>query len=151
MCGRLSSLRVLGIDPNETALNFARQNVAEAGLDDRIELRRLRMHDLGETESFDLAWVPVMFLDPATVADGLHRVHEALRRGGWLIVGTVAAQGKGIQPKVLKLMSLLFSGGLLLSEEVAEMLQQAGYEGVKVLPAPPGLPNRTIVARRPID
>jgi predicted O-methyltransferase YrrM len=151
MCGQLPNLRVLGIDPNETALNLARQNVMEAGVGDRIELRRLRVQDLGETESFDLAWVPVMFLDPATVANGLHRVHAALRRGGWLIVGTVDAQGQGIQPKVLKLMSLLFSGGLVLSQEVAEMLEQAGYDGVKVLPAPPGLPNRTVVARRPID
>lgn len=151
MCGQLPNLRVLGIEPNETALNLARQNVTEMGLGDRIELRRLRVQDLGETESFDLAWVPVMFMDPATVIDGLHRIHEALRRGGWLIVGMVDAQGEGIQPKVLKLMSLLFSGGLLLSQEVAELLEQAGYDGVKVLPAPPGLPNRTVVARRPID
>lgn len=151
MCRQFPNLQVVGLDPYRTAINLARQNVAEEGLSDRIDLRCMPVQELTDMKSFDLAWVPGMFLNPTSVAEGFHRIRDALRPGGWLIVGTVAAEGEGIQPAVLKLMSVLFSGGLLQSKEAAEILEQAGFDDVRMLPAAQGLPNRTIVGRRPVE
>ena len=149
MCRQFPSLSVVGIDPFETAIHLAHQNVSEAGLGDRIELRCESVQQLTDTEPFDLAWVPAMFLNPDSVAEAIQRVRDRLRPGGWLILGTAAAEGEGLQPAVLKLMSLLFSGGILMSKEAAEILDRAGYAEIGVIAPSPGVPSRTVVGRRP--
>ncbi|MGH8573519.1 MAG: SAM-dependent methyltransferase, partial [Gammaproteobacteria bacterium] len=145
------TLRVVGIDVFETALQLARRNVAEAGLDGRIDLRPEPVQELTDENCYDLAWVPVMFLPADVAARGLHRVRAALHPGGWAVVGSLAAEGEGLQPAVLRLMSLLFGSGRLFSHHAAEMLGAADYESIRVLPAAPGVPIGMIVARRPAN
>jgi SAM-dependent methyltransferase len=149
MCEQFPALRVVGLDPFETALALARSNVAEAGLADRIELRPQLVQQLADENCYDLAWVPVMFLPADVAARGLHRVHTALRPGGWAVLGSLAAQGDGLQPAVLRLVSLLFGSGRLFADDAAAMLRAAAYECIQVLPAAPGVPIRMIVGRRP--
>jgi len=152
MCRGFPNLRVVGIDPFETALTLARRNVAEAGLGDQIELRPERVQDLTDERCYDLAWVPVLFMTADVAARGLHRVHTALRPGGWAVLGSLAVEGGEIQPAVLRLKSLLYgSGGRLSPEHAAAMLTAAGFENVLALPAMPGVGQRTIVGRRPVD
>ncbi len=150
MCRHFPNLRVVGIDPFETALMLARRNVAESGLGDRIELRPERVEDLADDRCYDLAWVPVMFVPADVAARGLHRVRTALRPGGWAVLGSLAAAGAEIQPTILRLVSHLYgSGGNLSPEQAAAMLVAAGYENVQVLPPTLGVAPRTIVGRRP--
>jgi SAM-dependent methyltransferase len=151
MCRRFPNLQVVGIDPFETSLTLARRNVAEAGLADRIELRPQRVQDLSDDRCYDLAWVPVMFLPADVAARGLHRVRTALRPGGWAVLGSLAVEGSEIQPAILRLVSLLYGSGRLSPEHAATMLTAAGFENVLALPAMPGVPQRTIVGRRPVD
>lgn len=149
MCEQFPALRVVGLDPFDTPLELARCNVAEAGLADRIELRRQPVQQLADESCYDLAWVPVMFMPADVAARGLHRVRAALRPGGWVVLGTIAAEGDGLQPAVLRLVSLLFGSGRLLAEDSAAMLRAAAYESIQILPAAPGVPIRMIVGRRP--
>lgn len=149
MCRQFPTLRVVGLDPFETALQLARRNVTEAGLAGRIELRPEPVQDLTDESCYDLAWVPVMFLPADVAARGLHRVRAALRPGGWAILGSLAAEGEGLQPAILRLVSVLFGSGRLLPDHAAEMLHTAEYESIRILPAAPGVPIRMIVARRP--
>lgn len=149
MCRRFSSLRVVGIDPFETALELARRNVCEAGLEGRITLRPELVQDLIDEKCYDLAWVPVMFLPADVAAEGLHRVCAALRPGGWAVLGSLAAEGEELQPAVLRLVSLLFGSGPLFPHDAAAMLEAAEYEKIQVLPAMPGVPIRMIIGRRP--
>ncbi len=151
MCCRFPNLRVVGIDPFDTALTLARRNVAEAGLEDRIELRLERVQDLTDERCYDLAWVPVLFMAADVAAQGLRRIRTALRPGGWAVLGSLAVDGTEIQPAVLRLVSLLYGSGRLLPEHAAAMLTAAGFENVLVLPAMPGVATRTIVGRRPVD
>lgn len=148
MCHQFPALRVVGIDPFETPLELARRNVAEAGLADRIELRPERVQDLTDESCYNLAWVPVMFLPADVAARGLHRVRAALRPGGWVVLGSLAAEGEGLQPAVRRLVSALFGSGRLLPQHAVEMLRAADYEGIHVLPPAPGVPVRMIVGRR---
>jgi SAM-dependent methyltransferase len=151
MCRQFPALRVVGIDPFDTALQLARGNVAEASLGSRIDLRLLPVQDLTDESCYDLAWVPAMFLPTDVAARGLHRVRAALRPGGWAVVGSLAAEGEGLQPAVLRLMSLLFGSGCLFPHHAAEMLDTADYESIRVLPAAAGVPIGMIVARRPAN
>jgi methylase of polypeptide subunit release factors len=48
MCRQFPTLRVVGIDPFETALELARRNVVEADLEGRITLRSALVQDLTE-------------------------------------------------------------------------------------------------------
>jgi hypothetical protein len=150
MCRRFPNLQAVGIDPFETPLTLARLNVAEAGLDDRIELRPERVQDLTDDRCYDLAWVPVLFMPADVAARGLRRVRGALRPGGWAVLGSLAVEGAEIQPAVLRLVSLLYGSGGLLPEHAAAMLTAAGFENVLALPAMPGVAGRTIVGRRPV-
>ncbi|MGH3824680.1 MAG: SAM-dependent methyltransferase [Pseudonocardiaceae bacterium] len=150
MCRQFPALRVVGIDPFETPLELARRNVAEAGLESRIELRPELVQDLRDENCYDLAWVPVMFLPAEVAARGLHRVHAALRPGGWAVLGSLAAEGEGLQPAIRRLMSLLFGSGRLLPQHAVEMLRAAEYDGIQILPATSGVPIRVIVGRRPL-
>ncbi|MGH3549689.1 MAG: SAM-dependent methyltransferase [Pseudonocardiaceae bacterium] len=149
MCRQFPTLRVVGIDVFDTALQLAWRNVAEAALEGRIDLRLEPVQDLTDENCYDLAWVPVMFLPADVAARGLHRVRAALRPGGWAVVGSLAAEGEGLRPAVLRLMSLLFSSGRLYPHDAADMLGTADYESIRVLPAAPGVPIGMIVARRP--
>jgi predicted O-methyltransferase YrrM len=149
MCRQFPNLRVVGIDPFETALELARHNVIKAGLEARITLRSTLVQDLTDENCYDLAWVPVMFLPADVAAQGLHRVRAALRPGGWAVLGSLAAEGEGLQPAVLRLMSVLFGSRSLFAHHAADMLNAAGYESVRVLPATPGVPIRMIIGRRP--
>jgi predicted O-methyltransferase YrrM len=149
MCEQYPALRVVGLDPFDTALALARRNVADAGLADRIELRPEPVQDLADENCYDLAWVPVQFLTPDVAARGLHRVRAALRPGGWVVLASVAAGGEGLQPAIQRLVGVLFGGGRLFADHAAEMLRAAAYERIHVLPVAPGVPIRTIVGRRP--
>lgn len=151
MCRQFPALRVVGIDPFETPLELARRNVTGAGLEGRIELRPQRVQDLVDESCYDLAWVPVMFLPADVAAHGLHRVHAALRPGGWAVLGSLAADGNGLQPAVRRMMSLLFGSGRLLPPDAIEMLRAAGYQGIQALPAAPGVPVQMIVGQRALN
>jgi SAM-dependent methyltransferase len=151
ICRRFPNLRVVGIDPFATPLTLARRNVAEAGLGDRIELRPERVQDLTDERCYDLAWVPVLFMAADVAARGLHRVRNALRPGGWAVVGSLAVEGAELQPALLRLVSLLYGSAGLSPEHAAAMLTAAGFENVLALPAMPGVAGRTIVGRRPVD
>ena len=149
MCEQFPALRVVGLDPFDTALQLARRNVAEAGLADRIELRPEPVQTLVDESRYDLAWVPAHFLPADEAARGLRRVRAALRPGGWAVVGAVAAAGEGLQPAILRLVGLLFGSGRTSADDVAAMLRTAAYDRIQVLPAAPDVPIRMIVARRP--
>jgi SAM-dependent methyltransferase len=151
MCEQYPALRVVGLDPSDTSLALARRNVGEAGLADRIELRPEPVQDLADKNCYDLAWVPVMFLPADVAALGLQRIRAALRPGGWVVLGSVAAGGEGLQPAIQRLVGLLFGGGRLYADHAAEMLRAAAYERVQVLPAAPGVPIRMIVGCRPVS
>jgi hypothetical protein len=62
----------------------------------------------------------------------------------------MAGEGDGLQPAVLRLVSLLFGSGRLFADDAAAMLRAAAYDHIQILPAAPGVPIRMIVGRRPL-
>ena len=79
---------VVGIDIYERSLALARQNVAAAGLADRVELRTEDATRLAEGDTYDAIWLPMPFLPRAIVPAIVEAAVGALRPGGWLLPGT---------------------------------------------------------------
>jgi SAM-dependent methyltransferase len=142
---RFPALRVVGIDAWAPALALARDNVARAGLTDRIELREQRGEELPDEGAFDLAWVPAPFIPPAALPRLLERVHRALKPGAWLLLATTRP-GDDLRGAIMRMRVALFGGRPMAEEEVKALL--ASFADVRVLPGPPKDFKMVVAARK---
>ena len=144
-CRAFSQLSVVGIDAAEAPLTLARNNVARAGLADRIELRRMSIEALQDEAAYTLAWLPGFFMTDLPAA--LTRVAASLRPDGWLLFGT---GGTGVDAKHAAMWALImdaWGGDLLTPAEAEALVRDAGLREVRALPSPPGGPI-LVVGRR---
>lgn len=143
------SLSIVGIDVWQPSLALARQNVGNAGLRDRIELREQGAENLQDESAFDLAWLPAVFMPESVVPEAMRRTRRALRPGGWLIFAFLEFDGLDPIPAALwRLRQTLLGGPHWSESEVTERMQQAGFADVKVLPRHPSVPAAFVVGRR---
>lgn len=149
MCRVFPAVRVVGIDPYGPARVAAVRNVAEAGLEDRVEVRAQAVQDLADVARYDAAWVPLVFLSDEAVAQGLSRIAAALRPGGWVLAVAQHRPGRDLESAAYRLVSRLCGGAALTPERVAGLLADRGYDRVAVWPRFPGIAPRLIVGRRP--
>jgi SAM-dependent methyltransferase len=149
MCRTWPELRVIGIDPWEPALELARRNAASAGLSDRIELRHQRLEDLADSDSVDLCWLAAPFLPRSALAAGLQRVAEALRPGGWAVIGTYRG-GDDLASALAKLRTARSGGATLSAAQAEALLGAAGLADVATFAVDPGIKTLLIAARRPL-
>jgi len=148
MARRWPALRITGIDPWEPALARAAARVRGAGLADRIELRRQAAEALDDEAAFDLAWIPGIFVPEGALAGAIHRVHRALRPGGWLVMAALAADGDSLDAAVFRLRTAMFGGAVTTARSVEARLRGEGMIDVRALPAQPGAFTALLVARR---
>jgi SAM-dependent methyltransferase len=150
MCRLWPQLRVVGVDPWQPALELARENVAAAGLQERIELRELTAEALTDAGEHDLAWIPTIFISDAALERAIERVHAALRPGGWAILGLYARPDDPLAAAVADLRTARHGGALGTPQDVAAMLSHAGFAGVDVVFEPKWrLPMVFVVGQRP--
>jgi SAM-dependent methyltransferase len=145
MCRTFPKLHAVGLDVHEPALALARETVARANMNDRIELRKLPVEDLKDESAFDLVWLPSFFIP--TVRAATTRIRDALRPGGWVVCALVGAGGDEEQNAVWALIGETWGGELLTPAEAVVMLRAGGFSIVRELPSPsPGV--AFVVARR---
>lgn len=128
---------VVGIDTWEPALERARKHVADAGLTDRVELRNQDVTDVPDVERFDCAWVPTFFLTEPTLEAAMPGLVQALRPGGWLVLGRFLPIPDPASNAMLELRTYRFGGVLLDEARSVELLENAGLTDLRVVPAPP--------------
>ncbi|MFN2608772.1 MAG: cyclopropane-fatty-acyl-phospholipid synthase family protein [Acidimicrobiales bacterium] len=147
-CEAVPRARVVGLDPLPQAIELATRTVAAHGLADRVELRRQSVEELDDEAAFDLAWLPMPFIPPAAVAEGMGRVRRALKPGGWLLL-----PGSTLEPSVggdVQTWHVHLTGGTLLSDdERARVVEHAGFTSPVRLDGPPGAPTMLAVRRPP--
>lgn len=145
---RFPHASVVGIDVWQPALVRARENVAAAGLLNRIELREQDVRDLTDLASFDLIWFSGPFVPQEIQAEALQRCAEALRPGGWLVYG--AFTGTDDITNALTDLRTLRSGGPVLSQEqIGTALRAAGLADITPKVVNVGLIARVVRGRRP--
>ena len=133
MCELFPGLTCVGLDVLPQALALASEELAVSGMADRVELRLQSVADLDDTEEFDLAWVPQLFIPPDAFTAGLKRVHAAMRPGGGLIVPTLAPPD-GAEPMaraVLVHSGYVLGGGPVTRHEMRTLLSGIGFTDVE--------------------
>lgn len=133
MCRSWPTLRVVGVDPWGPALELAREQVAAAGLEDRIELREAVAESLQDSAMYDLAWVPTFFISGAVLERAIERVHAALRPDGCAIVGLYARPDDPLMAAVADLRTVRQGGVVHTPQETAALLKRAGFVDVEVV------------------
>jgi precorrin-6B methylase 2 len=147
MCRLWPALRVVGVDPWEPALRLAREQVARAGLEGRIELRQATAQELMDTDEHDLAWVPAFFISGDVLEAALERVHAGLRAGGGAIIGLYARPEHPLAAAVADLRTVRQGGALVTAHELAALATRAGFADVAIL-SDPAWPTVFVVGRR---
>jgi precorrin-6B methylase 2 len=134
MCRAYPKLDVVGLEPFEAPLAIARENVARAQLGARIELRPVRLEALAEEERYDLAWLPSFFIARDVAPAALARVRAALKPGGWLVFGLMAAGPDARARAVSGLIEAMWGGSTLPPPEAEAMVRAAGFGVLRALP-----------------
>jgi SAM-dependent methyltransferase len=142
-------LRIVGIDPWQPSLRLARENVAEANLESRIELREQGVEALADRARYDAVYFAAHFIPEQSARPGLQRVLQALRPGGWL---ATAASFERLPPPVLamnRLRESQWGGAMWTADQTEQVLREHGYVDLARMEPQSGPPVTWIVARRP--
>jgi SAM-dependent methyltransferase len=147
MCRLWPGLRVVGVDPWGPALELASAKVAEAGLEERIELRLGVVQQLPDTDEHDLAWVPTFFIAEDVLEAALERVLAALHAGGGAILGLYARPEHPLASAVADLRTVRQGGALVTPQELAGLMTRVGFADIDIL-SDPAWPTVFAVGRR---
>jgi SAM-dependent methyltransferase len=142
-----SAMKVVGIDPWETALNLARENVASSDVAERIELRAQGVEQLDDRDAFTLAWMPGVFLSHDIVADALQRTRQALKPSGWLVFGLYASPPDPLGEALTALRTVRSGGHPWLPVQIEDCLRQLGFEQIETVKT--NSPVAVVIGRRP--
>ncbi len=148
LCRAFPHLKAVALEPAPSPAAIGDERIRDAGLEDRIALRRQRVEHLEDRECFDLAFLPQMFLPDAIMEETVNRIFHALRPGGWLLTAILTREGPGVAAAVSRLKNLLWGGNTRGMDEMRQRLQAAGFD--PVIRAPGARSMRMICARRPI-
>ena len=145
-CEAVPGARVIGLDVHAAALALARQAIADKGLETRIQLRLQAVQDLREVAVADLAHISPPFISSPVLGDGLARLHQALKPGGWLTLSGLIAEGT--DGAIGRWQALNAGGTAITEQQCAGLLRSAGFEPPARLALPPGAPV-VLACRRP--
>jgi precorrin-6B methylase 2 len=148
LCQAFPHLKATALEPAPHPADIGERLVREAGLAERIAIRRQQVQHLEDEEAYDLAFLPQMFLPDAIMAETVERLFRSLRPGGWILVAALAHEGNGVSSTVNRLKNLLWGGNTRDVESLKPRLVAAGFD--PVIRAPGGRTLRMICARRPI-
>lgn len=140
---------IVGLDRWDASLERARANVAQAGLGDRVELRKQDVADIDDEERFDLEWVPTFFLTEAKLESALPRLLRASTAGGRIVLGTFVPPPDPLAAAAQALTTVRGGGADLDPKRGAELLEQHGFESVEVVSLPGPAPLGFVVGTKP--
>ena len=140
---------VVGIDIYERSLALARQNVAAAGLTDRVELRSEDATRLAAGDTYDAIWLPMPFLPRTIVPAVVEAAAAALRPGGWLLPGTFAGPPDPLSRLLVDLRTVRAGGHPWDGADLVGELASHGLQDAHEVPRTWTAPVRLYAARRP--
>lgn len=149
-CRLVPEATVVGIDPWPPALELARRNVADAGLESRISLVETTIQDFADEDGFDLAWLPSFFIPESVLDDAVRRIHELLRQEGRVVVPvTLEDESDGLAAATDDLMVVRSGGSVIDTGSAVGLLERAGFDDVHEIEPTWNQPLRFVVGTRP--
>ena len=139
MCRKFPGSRAVGLDVVPEVLELARAEVADANMDDRVELRLTSVADLIDEATYDLAWLPQPFIPRPAFEAGLGAVFRVMRPDGWLVAPlmTPPDEADGFERAVRIHAAHLLGGGPIDTSEAEVLLTDAGWVDVGLRAAGP--------------
>lgn len=149
LCQTFPGVTVVGVDPWEPALAIARENVAAAGVEERVTLVASTIEELEDEEAFDVAWLPSFFIPEPALDGAIVRLHALLRPGGTLVVGaTYASDEDPVAAAVDDLFTVRAGGSAVPPPAMIERLVGAGFSDVREVERTWDAPLRLVAAAR---
>jgi SAM-dependent methyltransferase len=128
------ALRVVGVDVWEPSLTLARANLAAAGLQDRVELRRQDVTAFHDKDAYVLAWLPLMFLPEEVARAAVKRLHGALVPGGWLVAGRIPSPPHPLGAALSALRTVRGGGHPWTDVDLEQLIRATGFHLVGHMP-----------------
>ncbi len=116
------AVHVTGIDIFEPALRLARKNVADEGMQQRVDVALQDATDIDLEAAYDAIWLPLPFMPRAVVPEAIATCARALRPGGWLLPGTFAGPGDHLSELLVDLRTVRSGGHPWQAAELVELL-----------------------------
>jgi tRNA A58 N-methylase Trm61 len=140
---------VVGIDVWEPALERARTNVHEAGLDDRVTLRNQDVTALDDVDAYDCAWVPTFFIPEDALTAGLSKIARAVRHGGWIVLGRFEPPPNPLAQATTTLRTIRSGGSILDVKRSTELLGGMGCTSIRELERSATIPIGFVIGQKP--
>lgn len=141
-------LKLVGIDVWQPSLRLARENVDKAGLVDRIALREQSVEALADESAYDYVYYANAFIPEQVAVAGLRRAIAALRPGGWVSIGTNNDSAPAPHAALFRLRETQWGGTVWSPAQGQQVLRDAGFVDVRVLPTTPSALVTWVVGRR---
>ena len=130
MAQQWPNLNAVGIDILDAALTIAQQNLTQTGLSDRVSFRNQNVASLEDTDAFDIAFVPVIFIPEAIIVNSLSNLRRALKPGGWLFAAAYRAPDDAKLAALNDLRTTLSGGRAWDAQELSTLAATAGLESI---------------------
>jgi SAM-dependent methyltransferase len=142
---------VTGLDVWPPSLRIAAENVAAAGLADRITLREQDVAALDDEQVYDCAWFPTFFVTESVLAEATPRLVRSLQPGGWLVLGRMAPPTEPLAEATSALRTTLTGGMTFDAKQLAAVLETSGCTGIRVVPRRGPAPLEYVIGQRPAE
>lgn len=149
MCQSWPALRCVGIDIAARPLRLAEGELSAAGVQDRVQLRQLDVADLCDSETFDVAWLPLTLISSAAARGALTNVVRAVRPGGWIVVAVTEQPADELREALTTLRAAAVGGGAAYHDEVLTWLAELRISEVAEVRPPAGGPT-FLAGMRPV-
>lgn len=134
-CRRNPLLKVVGLELQPLVADFARKNIRDWQLDDRVTIETGNILSYQTSQKFDLITLHnnIYYFPEDQQTELAHHLKAFLNPGGRLVVTTGCRDG-GISMHVLNLWAVMTEGAgqLPLPEELYALFQQAGFQNIQV-------------------
>lgn len=118
----------------------------DAGLADRITLRNVTALD--DVDTYDCAWVPTFFLPEKVLTDALSKIVQALRPGGWVVLGRFEPLPDPLAQATTALRTIRSGGTTLDVERATDLLRDAGCTSIRSLERMGPLPIGFVIGQK---
>jgi SAM-dependent methyltransferase len=141
---RFPNARVVGLESDPPSVELARRALAEANIDDRVEIRASDANDLEDEDAFDLVTLNIALHetgDHAHHVNVLNRVRRALKPNGTVVVSELpypdSPQEYRQNPVFtmlagIQLHEALVGCGMITQGELVDLLKDAQFADVRV-------------------
>jgi ubiquinone/menaquinone biosynthesis C-methylase UbiE len=153
--GRFPEAHVVGLEFDAPSLALARETIAEAGLEGRVELRHGDANELDEEDAYDLVTMNIALHEtggPPEYRNVLSRVRRALKPGGTVVVSELPypdSPGEYRDAPVYKALAgvqlheALVGCGMITQGQLGVLLAETGFANARVAEQP--LPTRFVM------